>query len=188
MASRSDELHNRPCLEQYVSASQSFLKGKELVLDWDAFLKGRVHATTLIRTSSTFDTKLTTSLIYNMLLPCSLSHFRSLYSLCTFGPCLSPCTLEMVFGLKAVSSQHNQLRPLGWAALSVRAGSLFRAYLVQLRPRDSKTMQNLCSEPTQPDAFARNGLLKPSCSEHTRLIFKRVSGLCCVHQQSEPNA
>lgn len=139
IASRSDELHRKACLEQYGSASQSFLKVKELVFDWDAFLKRRIHATTLNRTSSTFDTKLTASLIYNMLLLCSLSRFRSFYSLCTYGPCLSPCTLEMVFGLKVVPSIHNQLRTRGWATLSVRAGSLFRAYLVQLRPRDSKT-------------------------------------------------
>lgn len=66
--------------------------------------------------------------------------FSKFYSLCTYGPCLSPCTLEMVFGLKVVSSIHNQLRTRGWATLSVRAGSLFRAYLVQLRPRDSKPM------------------------------------------------
>ena len=141
IASRSDELHRKACLEQYGSASQSFLKVKELVFDWDAVLKRRIHATTLNRTSSTFDTntKLTASLIYNMLLLCSLSRFRSFYGLCTYGPCLSPCTLEMVFGLKVVSSIHNQLRTRGWATLRVRAGSLFRAYLVQLRPRDSKT-------------------------------------------------
>ena len=39
IASRSDELHRKACLEQYGSASQSFLKVKELVFDGDAFLK-----------------------------------------------------------------------------------------------------------------------------------------------------
>ena len=59
IASRSDELHRKACLEQYASASQSFLKVKELVFDWDAFRQRRAHATTLNRTSLTFDTKLT---------------------------------------------------------------------------------------------------------------------------------
>ena len=86
IASRSDELHRKACLEQYGSASQSFLKVKELVFDWDAFLKWRIHATTLNRTSSTFDTELTASLIYNMLLLCSLSCFRSFIAYARMGP------------------------------------------------------------------------------------------------------